>query len=235
MASDTGKSLGTSDKISEHLVHNLIAGSLSRFVAVAALHPLDVVKTRLQYQREQTTSAPSQHYKTVYTSGTHVFTSVLRDEGPRALYKGLGVRLAYILPAAGVNFTSTHTSVPPRRFSSSDSYLSILILQIVMILVCSGRVARLSSYLDFVEVASSSRLSSLSLPFQHLHRFMRQYHLNLLRNRNMNFVGELKRGYRMIALSVSSLSESFLTQFAQFEVFDMLISLRTIQGGIEEE
>lgn len=46
-------------------------------------------------------------YKTVYRSGTHALQELLRHEGVRALYKGLGVRLVYILPAAGVNFTST--------------------------------------------------------------------------------------------------------------------------------
>ncbi|EFC50540.1 predicted protein [Naegleria gruberi] len=85
------------------LSKNLLAGGLARCGAAMIMFPIDVVKTRLQFQREDAfMQGKLRHH---YKHGIDAFTTILKEEGFRGLYKGLSVRLIYITPAAAVSFT----------------------------------------------------------------------------------------------------------------------------------
>jgi len=81
-----------------------VAGALSGAVATAGVYPLEVIKTRLTVQRVQRINGKngSSHYKGI----ADAFKVILRDEGAFALYKGLGVSLAGIIPYAGILFAT---------------------------------------------------------------------------------------------------------------------------------
>jgi hypothetical protein len=83
-------------KISDHIFHNIIAAIISRGLAVSLLHPLDVAKTRMQVQKKNTG---------VYTTTLSSISSIIKNEGPMALTKGLSVRWMYIVPGAAVQYT----------------------------------------------------------------------------------------------------------------------------------
>ena len=59
-----------------------VAGCSAGLTCVMALHPLDVIKTRLQVQDGASASLP------VYRGTLHAAQSMLREEGWRALYAG---------------------------------------------------------------------------------------------------------------------------------------------------
>ncbi|KAG2499591.1 hypothetical protein HYH03_002532 [Edaphochlamys debaryana] len=63
--------------------NNMIAGGMAGSVAVLFLHPFDVIKTRLQVQDGATLALPQ--YKNAFDAAR----SVLKQEGWKALYKGL--------------------------------------------------------------------------------------------------------------------------------------------------
>lgn len=85
------------------LSKNLLAGAMARCGAAVIMFPIDVVKTRLQFQRKDAFKQGKlrHHYK----HGVDAFLTILKEEGIRGLYKGLSVRLIYITPAAAVSFT----------------------------------------------------------------------------------------------------------------------------------
>lgn len=84
---------------------NLIAGAMARGMAATIMFPIDVVKTRLQFQRKiQLVDNPNANVR-MYTGAWDAFTSICKEEGLRGMYKGLPVRLLYITPAAAVSFT----------------------------------------------------------------------------------------------------------------------------------
>ena len=62
-------------------------------VSAAVTTPLDVVKTRLQTQQR-------------YRSGLHAFLSILREEGPMTLTRGLSSRVIWIMPGTAVTMTA---------------------------------------------------------------------------------------------------------------------------------
>jgi solute carrier family 25 iron transporter 28/37 len=82
------------------VIRNMLAGGGARLVAATSLHPIDLAKTRMQFQRKN--AVPESHY---YRHGLHAITQTVRTEGPLALYRGLLVRLIYVVPSAAVNFT----------------------------------------------------------------------------------------------------------------------------------
>eukprot|EP01111_Echinosteliopsis_oligospora_P013653 TRINITY_DN4949_c0_g1_i2.p1 TRINITY_DN4949_c0_g1~~TRINITY_DN4949_c0_g1_i2.p1 ORF type:complete len:189 (-),score=31.86 TRINITY_DN4949_c0_g1_i2:271-837(-) len=85
--------MGTQDK--EKIKHGL-AGAMARLTEAMIMFPIDVVKTRLQYQNE-----------TSFRRYTGVFNGlklIARDEGVSGFTRGLAPRLAYIVPAAAVSF-----------------------------------------------------------------------------------------------------------------------------------
>ncbi|KAL9644865.1 hypothetical protein ABK040_005345 [Willaertia magna] len=82
---------------------NLMAGAMARCCAAVIMFPIDVVKTRLQFQsKEGYLQGTLRHH---YKNGFNAFLTILKEERLRGLYKGLSVRLIYIAPAAAVSFT----------------------------------------------------------------------------------------------------------------------------------
>lgn len=74
---------------------SLIAGCMAGSVAAFSVNPADVVKTRLQTLK---TGAGEESYKGVVDA----FTKILKNEGPRAFFKGAMVRVIVIAPLFGI-------------------------------------------------------------------------------------------------------------------------------------
>lgn len=110
-------------KFGRSLLENLIAGGLARGTSLSILHPMDVIKTRMQYQRkpleEKVSNVHTPKFKTLYKNSFHALISTVKDEGIRALYKGLLVRWLCIIPSAAINFTiyeQTKTAIFAKEF-----------------------------------------------------------------------------------------------------------------------
>jgi solute carrier family 25 (mitochondrial S-adenosylmethionine transporter), member 26 len=71
------------------LWENAGLGSIAGGVAAAITTPLDVVKTRLM---TQTNTAQAERY----TGVVHALKQIMREEGARALFAGIGPRVAWI-------------------------------------------------------------------------------------------------------------------------------------------
>jgi len=75
-------------------VRSFISASTSAAIACIACYPLDLVKTRLTVQT-----------KTKYYHGVvDALTKIVRDEGPRGIYRGLPPTLCSVVPMIGLNF-----------------------------------------------------------------------------------------------------------------------------------
>ncbi|KAJ4298435.1 Pyrimidine nucleotide transporter, mitochondrial [Collariella sp. IMI 366227] len=93
---------------------HMVAGGVGGMTAATLTAPLDVLKTRLQsdfYQAQINASRASHaglspiraaafHFKETVS----ILGSVYRQEGPRALFKGLGPNLVGVIPARSINF-----------------------------------------------------------------------------------------------------------------------------------
>ncbi|KAH8884246.1 mitochondrial carrier [Thozetella sp. PMI_491] len=94
---------------------HLVAGAVGGMTAAALTAPLDVLKTRLQSDFYQSQLRASRAVQTstmnpLRAAGYHlnetvqILASVYRQEGPRALFKGLGPNLVGVIPARSINF-----------------------------------------------------------------------------------------------------------------------------------
>ncbi|KAK3434949.1 hypothetical protein EUGRSUZ_D02348 [Eucalyptus grandis] len=72
------------------------AGACAGIIAMSATYPMDLVRGRLTVQTE---NSPYQ-----YRGMFHALSSVLREEGPRALYKGWLPSVIGVIPYVGLNF-----------------------------------------------------------------------------------------------------------------------------------
>ncbi|KAG0035156.1 hypothetical protein BGZ81_000077 [Podila clonocystis] len=70
-----------------------ICGSISGGIAAAITTPLDVVKTRVMLSQRSPTGVQSSAY---YSGITSTFKRILAEEGPRALFSGVGPRVMWI-------------------------------------------------------------------------------------------------------------------------------------------
>lgn len=96
---------------------NLAAGALARCTAASVMFPVDVIKTRIQFQRNSASASattvvgdvPLNHGKGAgagnYRNVMDAFAQIARNEGLIGFYRGLPVKLLYIAPAAAVSFT----------------------------------------------------------------------------------------------------------------------------------
>jgi len=78
-------------------LRHLTCGSLAGMIATSFTIPIDVVKTRIQTQSKLGVKK--------YDGVIDAFTKIYREEGVKAFRKGLGPRLASIMPSAGLTFT----------------------------------------------------------------------------------------------------------------------------------
>ncbi|MCL7036655.1 hypothetical protein MKW94_002405, partial [Papaver nudicaule] len=72
------------------------AGACAGIIAMSATYPMDLVKGRLTVQ---TDVSPFQ-----YRGIAHTLSTVVREEGPRALYKGWLPSVVGVVPCIGLNF-----------------------------------------------------------------------------------------------------------------------------------
>lgn len=77
-------------------VLRLGAGACAGIIAMSATYPMDMVRGRLTVQ---TANSPQQ-YRGIY----HALTTVFREEGARALYKGWLPSVIGVIPYVGLNF-----------------------------------------------------------------------------------------------------------------------------------
>lgn len=91
--------------ISHDTFIHLIAGGTAGTVGAIATCPLEVIKTRLQ-----SSARASLTVQTDNPSMVKCFTTVVRNEGWKALFKGLGPNLIGIAPSRAIYF-STYSSV----------------------------------------------------------------------------------------------------------------------------
>ncbi|KAJ4708221.1 Mitochondrial carrier protein [Melia azedarach] len=90
-------------------VIDLLAGSVAGGTAVLCTYPLDLARTKLAYQVVDTrgslrTGMRSFCAQPAYSGIKDVLTSVYKEGGMRALYRGVGPTLTGILPYAGLKF-----------------------------------------------------------------------------------------------------------------------------------
>ncbi|KAI9218590.1 mitochondrial carrier domain-containing protein [Blastocladiella britannica] len=74
-------------------------GSVAGAVGAFSIYPIDLVKTRMQNQRS---SVPGE---LLYKNSIHCFRTVLRNEGFRGLYSGLGPQLIGVAPEKAIKLT----------------------------------------------------------------------------------------------------------------------------------
>ncbi|KAG2380228.1 Mitochondrial adenine nucleotide transporter ADNT1 Adenine nucleotide transporter [Vigna angularis] len=77
-------------------VLRLGAGACAGIIAMSATYPMDMVRGRITVQTE---ASPYQ-----YRGMFHALSTVLREEGPRALYKGWLPSVIGVIPYVGLNF-----------------------------------------------------------------------------------------------------------------------------------
>ena len=78
----------------------MLAGALSRCGSATIMYPIDVCKTRMQFQ-----SHAKSHFNVVYRNSFHCLTHMIKHEG-FGVYRGLGLRLLYIGPGAAITFSA---------------------------------------------------------------------------------------------------------------------------------
>ncbi|GKV31759.1 hypothetical protein SLEP1_g40425 [Rubroshorea leprosula] len=72
------------------------AGACAGIIAMSATYPMDMVRGRLTVQTDQS----PRRYRGIF----HALSTVLREEGPRALYKGWLPSVIGVVPYVGLNF-----------------------------------------------------------------------------------------------------------------------------------
>ncbi|KAH7437252.1 hypothetical protein KP509_05G062200 [Ceratopteris richardii] len=78
-------------------VLRLGAGACAGIIAMSATYPMDMVRGRLTVQ---TSDSPTR-----YRGMVHAATTIIKEEGPRALYKGWLPSVIGVIPYVGLNFS----------------------------------------------------------------------------------------------------------------------------------
>ena len=93
------KAQGTMETPFERMVKfckNFGLGSVASAIGAACVYPIDITKTRMQNQRVVAGQAP------LYKNGFDCFAKLVRNEGFRAMYKGLGPQLIGVAPEKAI-------------------------------------------------------------------------------------------------------------------------------------
>uniref|UniRef100_A0A7S1CAX8 Uncharacterized protein n=1 Tax=Bicosoecida sp. CB-2014 TaxID=1486930 RepID=A0A7S1CAX8_9STRA len=77
----------------------LVVGAIAGIVGTSAAFPLDMVKTRMQSQKVGPDGTK------VYKNAIDCFRQIIRHEGARGLYKGLGANLTGVAPEKAIKLT----------------------------------------------------------------------------------------------------------------------------------
>ena len=77
-------------------VYHFMLGSMAGAIGATVVYPIDLVKTRLQNQRA---------VERLYTGGIDCFVKVVRKDGLRGLYRGLGPQLVGVAPEKAIKLT----------------------------------------------------------------------------------------------------------------------------------
>lgn len=92
-----------------------LAGAMAGLLADVVVHPIDLIRARLQTQSvasastaPSTTTSPKNAI--AYRSATHAFRVILRDEGPRGLYKGFAAVAVGTVPGHALYFATYELS-----------------------------------------------------------------------------------------------------------------------------
>ncbi|KAF2074660.1 hypothetical protein CYY_004055 [Polysphondylium violaceum] len=120
-SADGKREFGTKELVTIHLV----AGSLSKVTESLLMYPLDTIKTRLQFQGEQS----RQSVKRTYSGILHALKSTIRHESLRGVYRGYLAHILYVVPSAAISFVcyeaivkqikKTHTAKSERSMATS--------------------------------------------------------------------------------------------------------------------
>ncbi|KAF3448675.1 hypothetical protein FNV43_RR09388 [Rhamnella rubrinervis] len=100
------------------------AGACAGIIAMSATYPMDLVRGRLTVQTEKS----ARQYRGIF----HALTMVLREEGPRALYKGWLPSVIGVVPYVGLNFAVYESlkdwliKAKPFGLDDKDSELSVM-------------------------------------------------------------------------------------------------------------
>lgn len=84
--------------LGEQTARYLIAGGAGGSVGCAVAYPLDLVKTKM--------AGDLAHVSPRRGALIRCFSTILRQEGVRGLYKGIGATLTQVTPALAINFTA---------------------------------------------------------------------------------------------------------------------------------
>eukprot|EP00172_Hildenbrandia_rubra_P003035 Plantae.Rhodophyta-Hildenbrandia_rubra.ctg44164.p1 GENE.Plantae.Rhodophyta-Hildenbrandia_rubra.ctg44164~~Plantae.Rhodophyta-Hildenbrandia_rubra.ctg44164.p1 ORF type:complete len:366 (-),score=61.41 Plantae.Rhodophyta-Hildenbrandia_rubra.ctg44164:227-1324(-) len=76
---------------------NLVVAGIAGAVAAVIMTPVDVVKTRLMTQRVDVAKQ--------YVGIVNTFVSIVKNEGPKTLMKGVVPRIVYLAPLAGITIS----------------------------------------------------------------------------------------------------------------------------------
>jgi hypothetical protein len=99
--------------VPEGVATNLSSGVVAGFVASVSTSPIDLVKTRLQVQR----SNPDLFD---YKNGMDAFVKIVRTEGVRALFDGVGARTLWLTPRLSIAISTYNYLLTRFREQQAD-------------------------------------------------------------------------------------------------------------------